>query len=52
VLFRVAAHHLSGRRIRLFGSHVLNSNGNAETVLDWAAYAAQQAEKHIQYGLE
>lgn len=52
VLFRMAAHHHSGRRIRLFGSHVVNSNGSAETLLDWSAYVAQQTGSHIQYGLE
>jgi hypothetical protein len=52
VLFRVAAHHHSGRRVRLFGSHLVNKDEDAETVVDWSAYVAQQTEGHIQYGLE
>jgi hypothetical protein len=52
ILFRIAAHHHSGRRIRLFGSHLVNKDGDTETVVDWSAYIAQQTEAHIQYGLD
>lgn len=50
VLFRVAGHHHSGRRIRLIGSHLVQPGATPQTVIDWSAYAAQQAAQHIDYG--
>lgn len=50
VLFRVAGHHPSGRRIRLIGSHLIQPGAEPQTIVDWSAYAAQQAAQHIDYG--
>lgn len=49
VLFRVAGHHPSGRRIRLIGSHLVQPGVKPQTAIDLPAYIAQQASSHIDY---
>jgi hypothetical protein len=49
ILWRVHGHHANGQRVRLIGSSVFTGDAD-ETVIDYAAMAAQLRRGRIEYG--